>query len=119
MVDNTIFGPTIVLNTLGYDTGDNYCVVYLELLVTTIDGEVRNLGDFLYTSMSSKTAYELGILISGPKSSMNARISEKFEDFSKRFLVDLQKAKNDLLAEIEKSDSPEDAKAKLSSFFER
>lgn len=95
----------IELSGLGYETG-GVCAIYVGLDVIMIEADTKNSNGTELTTLTSKSQFRRGTLLTGPKNRMSQRIKEALYEMSDEFIVAINSERNFLKSKVQESSEP-------------
>lgn len=113
IVEEYPFGVIVRMSVTGYATTDYQCAVYVDFDIGITDTDRRTFDQHEWYIVSEKSSFELGAILTGPKTDMSDRINESFAGYIDEFIVSIQQEKNRLRQVIHEQSVSDESKAEF------
>lgn len=107
------FGVTVRMSVIGYSISDYQCAAYVDFEIGVTDTDQMGFVISEWYTVSERSVFELGALLTGPKTSFSDRINDTFAGYIDEFIVSIQQEKNRLRQAILETEATDAAKAEF------
>ncbi|WP_341368956.1 hypothetical protein [Yoonia sp. BS5-3] len=113
IVEEYPFGVIVRMSATGYATSEYQCAAYVDFDIGITDTDRRTFDLNEWVIVSEKSSFELGAILTGPKTDMSDRINDTFAGYIDEFIVNIQQEKNRLRQAIYEQSVGDEAKAEF------